>query len=316
MKSILERALVHLLNEENEKAEELMHQFIIETARNIHENLREGDEIDFDMDSEGEEENFFSDADLADDEAADAEEDLGDAMDMPEMEGEEIADDELADEDFGDEETAEEGDVEDKIDEIEDELADLTAKFEEMMASLDAEDAGDDVADEEPAIEDDSAEEDFGGEDFAADEGDEAEADADAEGEEEEDFEDITEAVIDELKKATVPNTDGRGATGGQNVTANSRASMHGQTAKPHPAKSTGGEHKSWDREAAPKTVPTQGGSTIAQNADWNAEKTEKNSSVPATGEKVGKSFKGGAKLNSDKSAKDKSVVGRTKNPK
>jgi hypothetical protein len=37
MKSILERALVHLLNEENEKAEELLHQFVIETAKSIHE---------------------------------------------------------------------------------------------------------------------------------------------------------------------------------------------------------------------------------------------------------------------------------------
>jgi hypothetical protein len=41
MNSILEQALVHLLNEEHEKAEELMHQFVVDRARQIHEGLRE-----------------------------------------------------------------------------------------------------------------------------------------------------------------------------------------------------------------------------------------------------------------------------------
>lgn len=329
MKSILERALVHLLNEENEKAEELMHQFVIETARNIHESLREGDEFDIEGEMEGGEEDFFSDADLEDAEVEGAEEDLGDEMDIEGAEGEDFADEELAgEEEFGAEEGAET--AEEKIDEIEDELAELTAKFEEMMAKMDAEDAGDDVADEEEfgaedfGGEEEAAEEDFGGEEAAeefggeeaADEGEEEEV---TESAEEEEFDDITEAVIDELKKASVPNTDGRGATGGSNVTANSRTSMHGQSAKPHPAKSTGGEHHGYDREAAPKSEATKGGSTDATKADWNSRAKSTTDNKDEGGFNKSPTHKhGGAKVASKADGKksDTSVVGRTKNPK
>jgi hypothetical protein len=45
MRSILEKALIALLNEEREKADALFHEFILERSRQIHESLRQGEDF-------------------------------------------------------------------------------------------------------------------------------------------------------------------------------------------------------------------------------------------------------------------------------
>jgi hypothetical protein len=74
MRSILEKALIALLNEEKDKADALFHDFILERSRQIHESLRQGE--DFVLDESWEQElsidEMFSEADLADDEVVEA----------------------------------------------------------------------------------------------------------------------------------------------------------------------------------------------------------------------------------------------------
>lgn len=306
MKSILERALVHLLNEENQKAEELFHQFVIERARNIHETLREADEDMDEMVEEGDGEEFFTDDDLVSDEEEEfaAEDELGDDLDV---DADDLDTDLDASEFDPEVESDEDEDVEDRIDDLEDQLSELIARFEEEMDSLN--DDEEEVSDEDVS--------DMGEEEAEAEaEEEEAEEVSDEEFDDE-DFDDITEAVIDDLKSVTVPNTDGRYATG-QGVNSPSTKSAHGTKNKAGPAKSkAGGEHKGFDRQTPPSSEPTRGGSTVASKADWNAVNTEKGSSVPNIGEKnIKPPFKKGAKLNNKPAVNNKSVVGKTNNPK
>jgi hypothetical protein len=66
MRSILEKALIALLNEERDKADALFHEFILERSRQIHESLRQGE--DFVLDESWENElavdEMFTEADL------------------------------------------------------------------------------------------------------------------------------------------------------------------------------------------------------------------------------------------------------------
>jgi hypothetical protein len=272
MKSILERALVHLLNEENEKAEELLHQFVIETARDIHENLREGDEADLeDALDEGDE--FFSEADLAD-EGEEAVADLGDDLgeEMPELAaGDEMSDDTLDDAEgmevdgaeLADDADAVEGDVEAEIENFEQELADLQAKFDAMLADIEGED---EVADEDFGAEDlgaddlgddmadEAGEEAFGAEDLTKDEGEE----------EEEDFDDITESVVDELQKVAAETSEGKG-TNGEDLLGN-KQSMKFTKPEAGATKSQSTNrvgHTGYARETAPSSETQKGSKTV-----------------------------------------------------
>jgi hypothetical protein len=266
MKSILERALVHLLNEENEKAEELLHQYVIETARSIHENLREGDDVEA-LDDVELEEDFFSEADLdgeeevSDEATAELGDDLGE--EIPEIADEsDLTDDTLAPESdaFGDDvavddESDESADgVEAEIEDFEEQLADLQAKFDAMVAEIEGEsdDVADEVADEDPVL------------DVADAEGDEDEVASDDEfapADEDEDFDDITESIVDELQKVAAIEAEGKGATG-QDLLGNKQSLKFNKPAA-KPAASKGGEHKGYARETAPTSTALKGGKTV-----------------------------------------------------
>lgn len=219
-RSMLEKALIHLLNEEQDKAERIFHQFIVAKARQIHESLRTGDEsvLAEGWDDEIASEEYFSEADLADAEdetgdalpdadpmsaptadatastdadmsAADAADDLtadlgGDAA----MDGEDMGSDDMGGDMGGD------ADLSADVADIKDQLEKLTAEFEQMMASLDVDGdgdhdetdhdmGGDDVA---AGAEETTDDFDFGGDDAGsedeADAGDETASDDDAEG--------------------------------------------------------------------------------------------------------------------------------------
>lgn len=246
MNSILEQALVHLLNEEHEKAEELLHQFVVDRARSIHESLRSDDEEALDM-SELEEE-LFTEADLEDEEAvenltddgAEADFDLAGAEDF----GAEapVADEAMDAED----EACEAGDeacVEDKLEDLEAQLAELTAEFEQVMAEFESAEG-----EEEEVVSDEA--------DFAPEADAEVEAGEEEEEElvrESEDFDDITESVVDDLKKIAAPNVEGKGATG-QALGGGAKVStLDGKKADAKVIVRKSADHKGFDREAAPK---------------------------------------------------------------
>ncbi len=301
MKSILEKALVHLLNEESEKAQELMHQFVVERARSINESLRESDDADFDATDAALEEEFFTESDLDDAEAADQLEDDLDGGDAAvagdfggEVEGDvaadadmtadadaEVAADDAVDADA--EVSADEGALSAKIDNIESEIASLQAEFDKIMAEFDG---GDEASADDAAMGDEEV--------TVADNDTVADAD-DAE------FDDITESMVDDLKKVSVPNEDGKGANG-EKLGRPDVDSPIAKDAKNRvlASKNTVG-HTGWERETAPskKDGPDRG-----RKYDNNRVKaTSGNSSVSATGPK-------GAELNKPvQSANTKSVI-------
>jgi hypothetical protein len=188
MRSILEKAIVHLLNEEQDKAEALFHQFMVNKARRIHESLRSGDEVLAEgWDDEITSEEYMTEDDLKSAEDTDSELDtdaadtLSDDMDADEdaedadMEAEdadvdaedadmdaEDADMDAEDADMGDEP---EGDVEDRLADMEDQIEKLTAEFDSMMAEIgdDSEDFGGDTDDTDDTDMGDNEGEDFTG---------------------------------------------------------------------------------------------------------------------------------------------------------
>jgi TolA-binding protein len=168
VRSILEKAIVHLLNGDQDKAETLFHKFMVEKARSIHETLRQGEDVELkeNWDSEISEEEYFDDTDLDDEgEAEDSVPgEVGDA-DAPvvgdEMGGEgeglggdefgsEEVGDEVGDEGLGDELGGEEGGLEDKIDNLEGKIDELTAEFDRLMAKMEDSEGelGDELGDE------------------------------------------------------------------------------------------------------------------------------------------------------------------------
>lgn len=300
MKSILERALVHLLNEENEKAEELLHQFVIESAKSIHETLRESDDLE-DIDLE-EGERFFTEADLADAEKDFAAADLGDDLgeEVPEAgDAEDLGDDaldaDLADETVdagdlaGDDLEGETGDVESEIEEFESELADLQAKFDALVAEIEGEDAADE--DELEAGDEVAADDALDAPEETADMGDE------------EEFDDITESIVDELQKISVPNEEGKGANGEQLL--GNKESLKFNKPQPKPAApKKGGEHSGFARETAPSSETLKGGSTKSDSSMRNVR-----ASADAGNSKISKEGDKGAILNKRPAPNNKSVV-------
>ena len=114
-----EQLIDYIINEDEEKAKELFHDIVVETSRDIYENLI--DEEDF---AEEESVEDMSDAIEADEEGISEEDEEN--MEEPEMEmGDEEAEEEG--------EEAEEEELEDRVMDLEDALDDLKAEFDSMM---------------------------------------------------------------------------------------------------------------------------------------------------------------------------------------
>lgn len=276
MRSILERAIEHLLNEDHAKAESLFHKFIVERARQVHESLRQGDDIILTegWDDEIVSEEYYSDDDLGGEDTM-SQDDATDTLSSDEdvnvdddMNGEgDMGEDPDADPDMGgDESTA------DKLNDFESELEELTSKFKDMLATLDVdgmegeESEGDNMS---------SPEDDMG----ASDESD-VDAPVDSENDEnkyndnndmenpemdEEDMwesynlDNIAESVIAELEKITVDGkVDGK-MTDGKKIMQNTSSTLPNtpvgqrmQGAKP--AKSPFTKNDSMARETPPSS--------------------------------------------------------------
>ena len=324
MRPLLEKAIVHLLNEETDKANALFHKFMVERSRQIHESLRQGEDVALSegWDDEITSEEYFSEGDLddaedgdvtdmaADEVAADlsAEDDLGDAV--GEVEDAE-ADIDAVEGDMGDEfgDMGEELPVEDRLESIEDTLKDLTASLEAALAEMNDEDS---VEDSELAAQMDT---DMGDEDALEDaDADLEDADADlkdAEADEkenefptdedeefdEDDLDDITESVMSELEKISITMTDGKEVGTGKTISGNNKSPLPMEKvekrtgAKPVTIKSK--DHNGYERE----TAPTVNDMKARKNTKKRAE--DGRTVVPAGGDKsavLNKDYAGGPK--------------------
>jgi hypothetical protein len=141
-KLILEQALEHLLNKEEDAASELIHNYYVDIGRKVYEDIMADevvDEADFDSDE------ALDDVEASVEEVEDELTEEGDDEEMP-MDDEEAVDD-MAD-DMGAEEPVDSdaADVADAMVDVEAALAKLKAEFEDMV--------GDDSADEEMPVAD------------------------------------------------------------------------------------------------------------------------------------------------------------------
>ena len=152
----LEQILELLLAEENEQAEELLHEYVVAKARQQYERvLDESEEVEEDLD-ESEEVDESSCGSKKKKMEEDADEEVDETIDHSDPSADYVEDvtaieDAVEADEFGegdDEDDGEmDGDVEDKIDDLEDELAALKAEFEKLMKDDDEEEDADDAMD-------------------------------------------------------------------------------------------------------------------------------------------------------------------------
>jgi hypothetical protein len=195
-----EKLIDLIINEDNERAEQLFHEIVVEKSRDIYESLISEDEVTGMMDEVSDEmssEEIGMEGMMEDDEFIDDEEIEGDY----DVDGEE---------DEFDDEVELDGDEEDEgyeEEELEDRVVDLEDKLDQLMAEFEQEFGG---GEEE-------GEEEFGSEEGEEEFGSEEESD-------------VMEAV--ELKKVSVTHTDGAdGSSKKSTVDANS--GQKGMASKP-----------------------------------------------------------------------------------
>lgn len=179
------KVMDYLINEQEDKARELLHQIFIEKARAIHEEMMTHDEdmeedmmggdqgekltheIESDLNEIDAEEHYGASTMEAEDDVSDAEEDLSDELedmgDMDDMEDVEDADDmpEMGDEEVEDEEVTqvdmEEPDMDaeddgEKIHDLEQAIAELKAEFEALKGEVEGDDASAEHDEEEDKV--------------------------------------------------------------------------------------------------------------------------------------------------------------------
>jgi len=289
MRSILEKALIHLINEEKEQAEALFHKFIVERARQVHESLRnEDDDIVDDIDDIVADE-MFTEEDLRgleDDEenGVDGEEDEGAEEGAEDREEEVSADEEdddleddaekvavdldidvedASEEDDEDEDEISDPEAEERIARLEDQLEKLTQEFEELMAAEQAEEEADEEEEEEEDEEEDEEEEgeldtelsDEEAEEIADTVEDDMQDEVRESEEDLEDFDGLAESALSDLEKVNVENSDGKEVGKGRIIDRNTRSAVPGKKADPknaRPVAIKGETHVGFDREPAP----------------------------------------------------------------
>lgn len=161
MSNKFEQLLELLINEENDKAEQLFHEIVVEKSRDIYEGLAETTEESKDetveetkeetKEESKDEETVGEQVELADEskdqtvEEESIEEVGGDATDelIKDVSAEEEGEMDAGEE--GDEEAGEEGEeeMEDRVVDLEDALDELKAEFEKMMSGIDKDGDGD-----------------------------------------------------------------------------------------------------------------------------------------------------------------------------
>lgn len=195
----LEQILELLLNEDDKKAEELLHEYVVGKARQEYEKvLDEGDDWD-----EDEEEFDEYEDDIENDEIGEAEDDEEMSDEEPVDQTDDFIDDISGDAEDQDDDDAEEfdhhddeggnDDFEDRVDDLEAELDDLKTEFEKLLGDETQDDFSGDV-------------EDMEGDDFGGDmEGDEEIGDMETDMDDDEEVMDSVEYDLDDkdLEEAT-----------------------------------------------------------------------------------------------------------------
>jgi hypothetical protein len=152
-----------LLNEDTEKASELLHEYVVGKAREEYERVLDEDESEFGYDDEAEdyEDEIDGDEIGEDEEEDDVIDQSDDFVDDVTDDGEDDGEDDFGgDDEFDDEEG--EGDVEDRVEDLEAELDDLRAEFERLMGG-DEEGMDDDMGGD---MDMDMGGDEFGGDDM------------------------------------------------------------------------------------------------------------------------------------------------------
>jgi len=152
-KLILEQALEHLLNKEEDAASELIHNYYVDIGRKVYEDIMADDLVD---EAEFDSEEALDDVEASVEEVEDELTEEGDDEEMPmdddEAEVDDMADDMGAD-DMSEPVDSDAADVADAMVDVEAALAKLKAEFEDMVSGEDdsAEDEEMPMADEMPA---------------------------------------------------------------------------------------------------------------------------------------------------------------------
>lgn len=260
MRSILEKALVALINEDKDQADALFHEFVLERSRQIHESLRQGEDMILDENWEQSLaiDEMFSEADLleADDEEGDDEEvaNSDDVEGEDESEGDDAEGEvEAEEEDTEGEDEAADEPIEDRVSDLEAQLAELTAEFDALMG--DEEVVGDEV----------TVEPEFGGDEVEEGELDITQGDNgdlsithhadDVSALDDEQFESLGESIVDELEDVSVKHAEGMTTDGKLPVDTKSRAlsNKHEDRLAGEPVEIKSSQHNGYEREAAPK---------------------------------------------------------------
>lgn len=310
MNTLLEKALVHLLNEEQEQAEALIHKFIVQKARQVHESLRLGDDALMESFDDINSDEMFNEADLTDledtgaegegseggdefgGETAEGGDEFGGEAGDEAGEAEETLDGDLNGETAeGGEEGESEEEILDRISELEDKLAELTAQFEGgEEGDLDQDDAdefGGETGDDETFGGD--VESDLGageGDDMASgmadDMGDDEQVHESEESDEDEteEFEDITESIVSELEKVMVTMTDGKEIGAGKSFAQNDKSPALQKKPNPmtdgKPVVIKAEEHKGFERETAPSVKDMKKRKNTRATAETGTSKVSK----------------------------------------
>lgn len=135
-KTILEQALAHLLNKEEDQASALLHDYYVGIGRKVYEDIM-ADDVAFEDEDTTDVDSAIDevDADLTEEGDEEAAADLGDEMGMGDDEAE-MGDDTGIGDDMGAEPVeADAADVADAMMDVESALAKLKAEFEEMVSS-------------------------------------------------------------------------------------------------------------------------------------------------------------------------------------
>jgi hypothetical protein len=138
-RSLIEQMLEHLVNDEQQKAEELFHEYVVRQSREIYENLIESEMTDDDEDDEDVEEGFDD-------------EETFEADDEMDLDSEDPTDDLAGDvgpemDDMGDDDN-DGDDVEELFQDLDAIVDELQAKFDAQKSDDDMDDIGDDDMDD------------------------------------------------------------------------------------------------------------------------------------------------------------------------
>ena len=246
-----EQLIEYVINDEQDKAQELFHEIVVEKSRDIYENIMAEEEtVEEDVEEVSEDETVEEglEEELGGSQTQDFIDDIETEEEGIRLEADDMEDEEMIDVDMDAEDAGEE-DLEDRVVDLEDKLDELMAEFEELMGDVDVDGDGDHDMD-----------------DHEAEETEEEEMEMETEG--------LEEAVSLEAAPKPVTSEEGDGKSGP--VASNSGAK--GMDAKPvstdtnaesgrkaPQAKDMGGTTKP-NMQAAPKPTTAQAGGVNAKS--------------------------------------------------